>query len=665
MFLITFSKAGQEDIVLTEDDLFDFQYEASCYSGESFELGGVNAKTLYLLIDNNTQRFSRGTFANCRVKLEIDGKFFGYYNTELPKRRNGVIELTAYDDMVKLGTEFPTDYTFPQTFWAVYAQCVFEAGLASEVSFDNVVLNGVWDNGIISADYTQYIYANSCRNLVAGMAEWNGGFAYINDVNKLQIDKFSKTVTREYSSGDLMELDYSDETVVFSKVKTSQKNKTYEMGTDAGYTLVLKNQYISYGLDDTMFETYLTKISEYYTGFELTPMSFTLAEPDFDLHVGDRIQVYDEEEQVAITGNVSKIAISGNCSMTVTCGGFENVSSSSGFTPTSYSQIQQSKQEAKTSSQTTGGTLNEYKYLTDASVKFNGTTYTIEKDAETGLISKISDSAGNEFEPEISAGITDVAMHNAVFWAVAMMSGFSSSTPLGAFAEFVMDGVDLSKRRWYNRLGSDYMELSTNIPNPDAMSTGSLLLTGYNQTAVYACDDPAAAYIIFKNVTPGYYKDKYGHTKDYWAPVLCRWGAAGYIGVQSAIVYVDGGTVRATNKNYSYVIGDATDDGITTNVLDSNIVSDIWHIACLTRDSANNIKFYVDGTLIGTICTLNARDISEYHGCYIINVSASAGGRAALGWGANAYRYAAFCNVCHNDAQVREYSLRLLSKYAK
>lgn len=663
MFLITFSKAGQEDIVLTEDDLFDFQYEASCYSGESFELGGVNAKTLYLLIDNNTQRFSRGTFANCRVKLEIDGKFFGYYNTELPKRRNGVIELTAYDDMVKLDTEFPTDYTFPQTFWAVYAQCVFEAGLASEVSFDNVVLNGVWDNGIISADYTQYIYANSCRNLVAGMAEWNGGFAYINDVNKLQIDKFSKTVTREYSSGDLMELDYSDETVVFSKVKTSQKNKTYEMGTDAGYTLVLKNQYISYGLDDTMFETYLTKISEYYTGFELTPMSFTLAEPDFDLHVGDRIQVYDEEEQVTITGNVSKIAISGNCSMTVTCGGFENVSSSSGFTPTSYSQIQQSKQEAKTSSQTTGGTLNEYKYLTDASVKFNGTTYTIEKDAETGLISKISDSAGNEFEPEISAGITDVAMHNAVFWAVAMMSGFSSSTPLGTFAEFVMDGVDLSKRRWYNRLGSDYMELSTRVPNPDAMSTGSLLLTSYNQTAVYACDDPAAAYIIFKNVTPGYYKDKYGNTKDYWAPVLCRWGAASYFGVQSAIVYVDGGTVRATNK-YSYAIDDA-DDGITTNILDSNIVSDIWHIACLTRDSANNIKFYVDGTLIGTICTLNARDISEYHGYYVINAYASDSSTRALGWGANAYKYAAFCNVCHNDAQVREYSLRLLSKYAK
>ena len=496
MFLITFSKAGQEDIVLTEDDLFDFQYEASCYSGETFELGGVNAKTLYLLIDNNTQRFSRGTFANCRVKLEIDGKFFGYYNTELPKRRNGVIELTAYDDMVKLDTEFPTDYTFPQTFWAVYAQCVFEAGLASEVSFDNVVLNGVWDNGIISADYTQYIYANSCRNLVAGMAEWNGGFAYINDDNKLQIDKFSKTVTREYSSGDLMELDYSDETVVFSKVKTSQKNKTYEMGTDAGYTLVLKNQYISYGLDDTMFETYLTKISEYYTGFELTPMSFTLAEPDFDLHVGDRIQVYDEEEQVAITGNVSKIAISGNCSMTVTCGGFENVSSSSGFTPTSYSQIQQSKQEAKTSSQTTGGTLNEYKYLTDASVKFNGTTYTIEKDAETGLISKISDSNGNEFEPEISAGITDVAAHNAVFWAVAMCRGISKTAFImdGIFGMFTPDTRDIANLRWKNSVtGYNDIILSGASENGEAVHFTA------SQYGTFACAEPSTVYAIVKS----------------------------------------------------------------------------------------------------------------------------------------------------------------------
>ena len=640
MFLITFSKAGQEDIILTEDDLFDFQYEASCYSGESFELGGVNAKSLYLLIDNNTQRFSRGTFANCRVKLEIDGKFFGYYNSELPKRRNGVIELTAYDDMVKLDTEFPTDYTFPQTFWAVYAQCVFEAGLASEVSFDNVVLNGVWDNGIISADYTQYIYANSCRNLVAGMAEWNGGFAYINDDNKLQIDKFSKTVTREYNSGDLMELDYSDETVVFTKVKTSQKNKTYEMGADAGYTLVLKNQYISYGLDDTMFETYLTKISEYYTGFELTPMSFTLAEPDFDLHIGDRIQVYDEEEQVTVTGNVSKIVISGNCSMTVTCGGFENVSSSSGFTPTSYSQIQQSKQEAKASSQTTGGTLNEYKYLTDASVKFNGTTYTIEKDAETGLISKISDSAGNEFEPEISAGLTDVAAHNAVFWAVAMCRGLGKPKFVmdGIFGMFTPDTRDIANSRWRNSV-SGYNDITLS----GGSENGSALHFNPGEYGSLICDEPNTVYAILR----ADYKSAGGMT---WFPLITK-----HLSIDSKYYGFDIFSLFGQESDYNTIAFSAVARDIPSSVDSSG-----FHIVCYTRGSGK-ISLYIDSVLVGA---QNRIYTGNYGGNMLLNFS-NRGGRIPENHELTSTDIVlcAFGSQYHDAATVQKNMAYLMKKY--
>lgn len=628
MLLITFSKAGQEDIVLTEDDLFDFQYEASCYSGESFELGGVNAKTLYLLIDNNTQRFSRGTFANCRVTLEIDGKFFGYYNSELPKRRNGVIELTAYDDMVKLDTEFPTDYTFPQTFWAVYAQCVFEAGLAAEVAFDNVILNGVWDNGIISADYTQYIYANSCRNLVAGMAEWNGGFAYINDDNKLQIDKFSKTVTRKYNSGDLMELDYSDETVVFSKVKTSQKNKTYEKGTDTGYTLVLKNQYISYGLDDTMFKTYLTKISEYYTGFELTPMSFTLAEPDFDLRVGDRIQVYDEEEQVTITGNVSKIVISGNCSMTVTCGGFENVSSASNFTPTSYSQVQQSKQEVKAAAQIAGGTLNEYQYLTDTSVKFNGTTYTVEKDADTGLISKISDSMGNEFEPDISAGIAEVAMHNAVFWSVAMCRGLTPKEYVGIFSEYIPKGIDISNAVWRDNIGSHDMAL---VGSP-TLSDGVIQLSGNQTYGQVSIDEPLTIYAYFKGIRGGMQ----------WTPVVTK-GLTSDTGGAAFDIWLSYGNIAGT--------GNQTD-------LVSNAYSTDWHAVCITREE-NNAQLYIDGSLIGNFST---KKDSLYAGFYRLN-SAFRGSVYSGNPGQFTYRYVAFGALPHTADQVKRFTQDIIKKY--
>lgn len=349
MIELTFSKSGWDDIVLTEDDLFDFRFERGCFSGDTFELGGVSAKSIYMILDNNTQRFPRGAFANSRVRLDIDGHFCGYFNAELPKRRNGVIELTAYDDMIKLDTEFPKEVQFPQTFISVYGHCVLAAGLAdhfSIISGDTFVLNALFNNGVISHEYTDYIYANSCRNVVSGMAEWNGGFAYINDDGKLQVDVFSKEVSRTFYSCELMDFDYSDETVVFSKIKTSQKNKTYEMGDDSGYTLIINNQYIGYGLDDEDFEMYLGFIYDYYKDFSLTPMSFTLAEPDFSLKTGDRISVVDEEENVTVTGNISEISVSGNCSMTVTCGGFGNVSGVVNYNKSSTGQNNLTKAEA-------------------------------------------------------------------------------------------------------------------------------------------------------------------------------------------------------------------------------------------------------------------------------------------------------------------------------
>lgn len=592
-------------------------------------------------------------FYRCTAPV-LDWVKLGTFYVDEAVTRNGVTAVKAYDMMSRLDkrvswvdTSKATAPTFPCKMQAMLNYLCVRAGVTTDFVCEDITVEKAPD-GYTAQELISYIAASHGRNARFSPSEVLKFPAY---------EEVGKTVqhARCYSLDIAGGSGYTVKGILLQR---GGDDKIYIDGTASEYDETADGIVTAYDPFATV------GIAEYawnrLGGLNYSAVSLEMPAENI-LEPGDVFTVEGAD-------GTQKKAIVMEQELSLTCtGGFvEKISCTAESKAQNRStENRQEATEKQVAAGTTSATLTEYQYLTDASVKFNGTTYTIEKDAETGLISKISDSAGNEFEPEISAGITDVAMHNAVFWAVAMMSGFSSSTPLGAFAEFVMDGVDLSKRRWYNRLGSDYMELSTMVPNPDAMSTGSLLLTGYNQTAVYACDDPAAAYIIFKNVTPGYYKDKYGNTKDCWAPVLCRWGAAEYIGVQSAIVYVDGGTVRATNKYYSYVIGGATDDGITTNILDSNIVSDIWHIACLTRDSANNIKFYVDGTLIGTICTLNARDISEYHGYYVINAYASDNGIRAFGWGANAYRYAAFCNVCHNDAQVREYSLRLLSKYAK
>ena len=590
-------------------------------------------------------------FYRCTAPV-LDWVKLGTFYVDEAVTRNGVTAVKAYDMMSRLDkrvswvdTSKATAPTFPCKMQAMLNYLCARAGVTTDFVCEDITVEKAPD-GYTAQELISYIAASHGRNARFSPSEVLKFPAY---------EEVGKTVQH----GRCYSLDIaggSGYTVKGILLQRGGDDKIYIDGTASEYDETADGIVTAYDPFATV------GIAEYawnkLGGLNYSAVSLEMPAENI-LEPGDVFTVEDAD-------GTQKKAIVMEQELSLTCtGGFvEKISCTAESKAQNRStENRQEATEKQVAAGATSAALTEYQYLTDTSVKFNGTTYTVEKDADTGLISKISDSAGNEFEPEISAGITDVAMHNAVFWAVAMMSGFSSSTPLGTFAEFVMDGVDLSKRRWYNRLGSDYMELSTRVPNPDAMSTGSLLLTSYNQTAVYACDDPAAAYIIFKNVTPGYYKDKYGNTKDYWAPVLCRWGAASYFGVQSAIVYVDGGTVRATNK-YSYAIDDA-DDGITTNILDSNIVSDIWHIACLTRDSANNIKFYVDGTLIGTICTLNARDISEYHGYYVINAYASDSGTRALGWGANAYKYAAFCNVCHNDAQVREYSLRLLSKYAK
>ena len=73
--------------------------------------------------------------------------------------------------------------------------------------------------------------------------------------------------------------------------------------------------------------------------------------------------------------------------------------------------------------------LTSYKYCSDLSAQCNGITYTAEKDAATGLISRIADSAGHTLTPEIPAGITDVAMHNAAVFALAMARGLGAPDP--------------------------------------------------------------------------------------------------------------------------------------------------------------------------------------------------------------------------------------------
>ena len=138
-------------------------------------------------------------------------------------------------------------------------------------------------------------------------------------------------------------------------------------------------------------------------------------------NVGDIATVYDRRRDVKLNSVISAAEVkrtANEYSVKITLGNakpkpLDLLSKSNGAVSTVIRQSVEVKP-----------LINDYEYVSDTSVRFNGITYNVEKDGETGLISKISDNYNHELSPTINSGINDVALHNAVFWASAMLSGF-------------------------------------------------------------------------------------------------------------------------------------------------------------------------------------------------------------------------------------------------
>lgn len=138
-------------------------------------------------------------------------------------------------------------------------------------------------------------------------------------------------------------------------------------------------------------------------------------------------------------GDIVSVKISDSKTLKIRISGITYEVKNGAFTETLYSSALTESQSNYTSGDVSGGTyqptsggtgagtLAEYNVLSDNSVKYNGITYTAER-AESGLISKISDDKGGEFEPTFADGVTDIALHNAAFLAVAMLSGLKHAT---------------------------------------------------------------------------------------------------------------------------------------------------------------------------------------------------------------------------------------------
>lgn len=561
-------------------------------------------------------------FYRCTAPV-LDWVKLGTFYVDEAVTRNGVTAVKAYDMMSRLDkrvswvdTSKATAPTFPCKMQAMLNYLCARAGVTTDFVCEDITVEKAPD-GYTAQELISYIAASHGRNARFSPSEVLKFPAY---------EEVGKTVQH----GRCYSLDIaggSGYTVKGILLQRGGDDKIYIDGTASEYDETADGIVTAYDPFATV------GIAEYawnrLGGLNYSAVSLEMPAENI-LEPGDVFTVEGAD-------GTQKKAIVMEQELSLTCtGGFvEKISCTAESKAQNRStENRQEATEKQVAAGATSATLTEYQYLTDASVKFNGTTYTIEKDAETGLISKISDSAGNEFEPEISAGITDVAAHNAVFWAVAMCRGISKTAFImdGIFGMFTPDTRDIASLRWKNSVAG-----YADIVLAGASENGEAVHFTENQYGTLTCAEPNTVYAIVKSETS--------------EAINC---------IITKKLSTLGGSVNYGFNLLQYggqMYFSAAKNDIRQPEA-SALPNDEYHVYCYTRNG-NTAKFYADGVPVGSLGNCNT---GRYSGLMYLN-NELFGSTILDNPTVCDFMMCAFGSQYHDEATVRNNSAYLMKKH--
>lgn len=567
-------------------------------------------------------------FYRCTAPV-LDWVKLGTFYVDEAVTRNGVTAVKAYDMMSRLDkrvswvdTSKATAPTFPCKMQAMLNYLCARAGVTTNFVCEDITVEKAPD-GYTAQELISYIAASHGRNARFSPSEVLKFPAY---------EEVGKTVQH----GRCYSLDIaggSGYTVKGILLQRGGDDKIYIDGTASEYDETADGIVTAYDPFATV------GIAEYawnrLGGLNYSAVSLEMPAENI-LEPGDVFTVEDAD------GTQKKVIVmEQELSLTCTGGFVEKISCTAESKAQNRStENRQEATEKQMAAGATSATLTEYQYLTDASVKFNGTTYTIEKDVTTGLISKISDSNGNEFEPEISAGITDVAAHNAVFWAVAMCRGISKTAFImdGIFGMFTPDTRDIANSRWRNSV-SGYNDITLS----GGSENGSALRFNPGEYGSLICDEPNTVYAILR----ADYKSAGGMT---WFPLITK-----HLSIDSKYYGFDIFSLFGQESDYNTIAFSAVARDIPSSVDSSG-----FHIVCYTRDSGK-ILLYIDSVLVGA---QNRIYTGNYGGNMLLNFS-NRGGRIPENHELTSTDIVlcAFGSQYHDAATVQKNTAYLMKKY--
>ena len=298
----------------------------------------------------------------------------------------------------------------------------------------------------------------------------------------------------------------------------------------------------------------------------------------------------------------------------------------------------------------TAGAITTYEYLTDSSVKFNDTTYTIEKN-EAGLISKITDSLGNSLKPVVSGEITDIVLHNAALWGAVMARGIGKVPEVempdmtGIRYYYIPETKALSEGLWKNLFaeelsdrgdmtiseGAEEIGHAVNLRDNQygTVETADTVRTIYCLAKLNSIDDRSMGFIFRRsnnnniNVGVRFYHEQYYYDLIGYAGAGWQYSIDTRYNVSSSdrcrLYSINGG------NGYSMVgFSENSEEYLKNNFSEPKDFLD-YHIYAVTskkrqntESSALDFYFYIDGNYIGYV-TFVANIGTTYHLNYTID----------------------------------------------
>ena len=411
-----------EGDVLWLGDVVSVDILRSC--SDQLQIGACMSDRLTLQTRASTLFGGKGrkieVFYRCTAPI-LDWVMLGTFYVEESVTKNGITAVTAYDMMARLdkrvvwkdvgAVKAPT---FPCKMQAVLKYLCARAGFTTDFVCEDITIDKAPD-GYTARELISYIAASHGRNARFSPGEVLKFPAY-GEVGKTVQAARCYSLDVEDGSG------YTVKGILFQR---GGDDKIYIDGTASEYDETADGIV-------TAFDPFATVGIAEYAWNRLGGLNYSAV--SLEMPAENILEPGDVFTVVNVDGTQKKaIVMEQELSLSCTGGFIERISctaESKAQNRNSENRVEAAEKQAASNSIFP---LTEYKYISDDSVKLNGVTYTAEKDAETGLISKISDSNGNSLEPEISAGITNAALHNAVFWAVAMARGISVMADLVLF----------------------------------------------------------------------------------------------------------------------------------------------------------------------------------------------------------------------------------------